>query len=47
VKRELMNERRLEANQKVLESLLAKYRVTIQSPQPELAPPVKTTAINR
>jgi hypothetical protein len=35
VKRELMNARRLDANQKFLENLLAKYRVTIQQPQPE------------
>ncbi len=43
VKRELMNARRLTANKKFLESLLEKYRVTIQSPQVE----AKTTAMNR
>ncbi len=35
VKRELMNTRRLEANQRFLDNLLAKYRVTIQQPSPE------------
>lgn len=47
VKRELMNERRLAANQRFLDGLLAKYRVSVQQPPPEPAPPVKTTAMNR
>ncbi|MCI0540744.1 MAG: peptidyl-prolyl cis-trans isomerase [Verrucomicrobiales bacterium] len=47
VKRELMNARRLEANQKFLESLLAKYRVTVQSPKAEAKSEAKTTAMNR
>ncbi|MCI0539570.1 MAG: peptidyl-prolyl cis-trans isomerase [Verrucomicrobiales bacterium] len=47
VKRELMNARRLEANQKFLESLLATYRVTIQSPKAEAKSETKTTAMNR
>ncbi len=47
VKRELMNARRVEANQKFLHNLLKKYRVTIQSPQPEPTPPAGTTALNR
>jgi parvulin-like peptidyl-prolyl isomerase len=47
VKRELMNARRLEANQKFLETLLARYRVTIQSLEVESKPEGKTTALNR
>ncbi|MFH0342318.1 MAG: peptidyl-prolyl cis-trans isomerase [Chromatiales bacterium] len=47
VKRELLNARRLEANQKFLDNLLAKYRVTIQSPEVESKPEAKTTAMNR
>ena len=46
VKRELLNARRLEANQKFLDKLLAKYRVTIRSPEPESKPRGKTAAMN-
>jgi hypothetical protein len=34
VKRELMNERRAETSEQYLNSLLAKYRVTVETPQP-------------
>lgn len=47
VKRELMNARRLEANEEFLDALLAKYRVTIQSPKAEAKSETKTTAMNR
>jgi len=47
VKRELMNTRRLEANQRFLDNLLAKYRVTIQQPPPEPTPAVGKTAMKR
>ena len=47
VKRELLNARRLEANQKFLDNLLQKYRVRIQSPEVESKPEAKTTAMNR
>ena len=42
VKRELLNARRLEANQKFLDNLLTRYRVTIQWPEAE--PTAATTA---
>ncbi len=47
VKRELLNKRRVAANQRFLDGLLAKYRVSVQQPPPETAPTDKTTAMNR
>jgi parvulin-like peptidyl-prolyl isomerase len=47
VKCELMNARRLEANRKFIENLLARYRVTIQSPEAEAKPKETKTAMSR
>jgi parvulin-like peptidyl-prolyl isomerase len=47
VKRELMNTRRLAANDKFLESLLARYRVKIESPTVEPSSQANATAMNR
>ncbi len=47
VKRELLNERRLAANRKFLNELLAKYRVTIEWPKADSKHETHTTAMNR
>jgi parvulin-like peptidyl-prolyl isomerase len=47
VKREVMNTRRLEANQRFLDDLLARYRVTVEQPPLEPEPVATKTAMNR
>ena len=47
VKRELVNDRRVEANRKFLDGLLAKYRVTIAWPKDEPTPAAKTASVNQ
>ena len=47
MKRELINDRRVEANRKFLDDLLAKYRVTIAWPKDEPTPVAKTALVNQ
>ena len=47
VKRELVNARRVEANRKFLDGMLAKYRVTIEWPKGEPIPVAKTASVNQ
>jgi parvulin-like peptidyl-prolyl isomerase len=46
VKRELLDTRRAQANQRFFENLLSKYHVTIEPISPQVAPTVQKVAMN-